>query len=338
MEKYLVFVVLLFFISCENANEKYVLLKNGNEFLAKNDLKKARKNYEWAISEDSCFVDALCNLGLVAVEEKNFEEAAVLLDRALTCVPDFYNGLVNKLNLKVQLNELEAAKAIASTLIENNPDSMDVYFDKLVVLSKMHLYDEALQLCNQIDAKFDSIPGVSTDVMINKANLMFLNSEFDLAIEMFDQVDSGAHYSKVLNGKALAYIEKGNLDAALVLIDVALQLEPNNALFSNNKGLVMLEMGQLDEGLTWINKSLIEAPENSWVYAYKGNYYLKTGAYPQALEMLNQAESMGAGLPKLYYWLAMVHFYLDHPTQACDYVNKSADKTIYPPALLEGCL
>ena len=99
--------------------------------------------------------------------------------------------------------------------------------------------------------------------------------EFDAA-DMF--ATSGLCYGKV-----------GRYSEALVDLNRALLMNPNDPESNNNKGLYLFESGMIDSSIVYFNKAIALKSDFHQAYYNKGNTYARKGNYPEALRLYSKA-------------------------------------------------
>jgi tetratricopeptide (TPR) repeat protein len=97
-------VLFVLFLSCSDSRDtrlqRFLIL--GNEAVQQQNFEQAASYYEGALSLDSCFADALNNLGTLNYNQKNYGKAVDYYNRTLSCKPDFEEAYLNRSRRKTR--------------------------------------------------------------------------------------------------------------------------------------------------------------------------------------------------------------------------------------------
>ena len=125
-------------VACSDSKEtrlqRYLL--QGNEQVALRNAEGAERYFIEALRLDSCFADALNNLGTLYFTQKKYTEAVEQYDRALACRPGYIDALLNRANANYELKEYYRALQDLDKVVKAKPDTAIVYFTRGLVYTK----------------------------------------------------------------------------------------------------------------------------------------------------------------------------------------------------------
>ena len=134
-------------LACSNSVEtrKQRFLIQGNDMISQRDGPQAERFFQEAIKLDSCFADALNNLGTLYYSEKKYDLAISFYDRAVACHPEFTGTYFNRANAFYELNEMYNALKDLDVVASRKPDTSVLYFSRGLVYTKLREYDKVLR-------------------------------------------------------------------------------------------------------------------------------------------------------------------------------------------------
>lgn len=196
-------------------------------------LAQARALYEEVLNIQADHADCLHLLGLIALQSKDYQRAANLIDKAIQHNPAHAGYLVNH---GIALKELgQLSSAISS-------------------------YDSAIALAPNYAAAYYS-----------RGNAQLALKQLDAAIASYDKAlalqpnDVLAHTNR---GMALEELQK--LEAALASYDKAITLAPNVPESHYNRGNALKGLGQFDDAITAYKMAIALRPDYAETYANMG--------------------------------------------------------------------
>ena len=91
----------------------------------------------------------------------------------------------------------------------------------------------------------------------------------------------------------LCYADVDSLEKSLHYFDLALSLNPNEALAYSNRSSTLRKLGRLDAALESINKSIALYPSNAYAFVYLAEIYFDQGLKKERGKALDYADSIG---------------------------------------------
>jgi tetratricopeptide (TPR) repeat protein len=325
---HVLFAFVLVIFSCSDSKETRMqrFLIQGNEKIRAQEYEQAEKLFKSALEIDSCFADALNNLGTVEHRRNNAAQSIGYYSRAIACNNAFILAYFNRAGVYYESNEISKAAKDLAVVEKAHPDSIAVLELKGLIEWKARRAANAKSIFRRILAK-----NPDRSAMINLGTMYTSLRQLDSAKYFLDQalsIDDKDH--RALNASALLASAKGENQTALERIDVALSLNPDDPYYLNNKGYILLQLERYDEALGYIDRSIVADPYNGWAYRNKGIYYFRTGGYEEALRVLKHAENIDQDADELFYWLGLTYLKTNDSSQGCIYLQKSVQRGQMP--------
>ncbi|MCU7496946.1 MAG: tetratricopeptide repeat protein [Ignavibacteria bacterium] len=231
--------------------------------------------------------DAWTRLGGLYFDNKKYEEAASVLNKAIKSFPDnFPINLILGLSLS-QMNKYSEAKPFLEKAVYLNPNDLTALSAYGYTLNQLKESDSAVHYIKEA-LKLDS-----NNVDLIGTLGMIYNSQ-----KKWDECDSA--YSKalsldpnnvlILNNYAYSLAERGiRLQEALKMAERAVSKEPGNSSYLDTYGWVFYRMGDYEKAEEFIRKALALDSSNSTLIEHLGDVNFKAGKKGKALEMWQQA-------------------------------------------------
>ncbi len=288
--KTIISVLSIFFllISCDTAEDKKgrFLLK-GNEKLKENDLKGASDFYTEALKIDPDFADALLNRGIIYEKLNNLDAAIadyskiIEKESKIDTIAYFQRGLA-------YLDNGEFYKALndAKKLTDINANSWKSYFLLGLVQEKLKENDEAIESFNTgLKLNPNNI-----DIVVNLATILYYKKEYDQVEQLLDKAETfNPKEPNIYNLRSMVAFEQKEYQKAKDWVEKAIELNPREPYYFNNRGLYFLFIGELEKGIKDINFSIKQNPKNAFAWRNKGIYYFMTGEKNLAIKYLSDA-------------------------------------------------
>jgi tetratricopeptide (TPR) repeat protein len=330
-------LALLSLIACSESKETRMqrFLIQGNEKIRQQEYEQAEKYFHSALKLDSCFADALNNLGIVEQRRQNLPGAIDYYSRAIACSTTFYLALGNRANAYFELNRHAEAYQDATVLVKQFPDSIQVLELLGLVEWKLDRLDKAAQTFNFILRKDPS----NRNALVNVGSVYTLANHLDSAAIVLTRAQQQAPSDvMVLNALAILSSKSGDYNGALATIEKALVSRPDDAFTLNNKGYILLQLERWEEALEVINTSIATDPANGWAYRNKGIYCHQTGKLDDALRLFKQAERIDPQIEDLQLWLGKVQLKLGNNAEGCAYFRQVVQrKQLLPNGVPSSC-
>ncbi len=332
------FLILIVFLGCSDRKELRLqkFLLKGNLSLKEGNPEQAAYYFKEALKVEPCFADALNNLGTISFQQTHWDEALTYYNQSIRCQPDFLPAYFNRANTYYELKEYFNAQKDVQKIIAQKPDTAVAYFIQGLVDTKMRDYQSAVTAFDKA-IRLDSM---NVEYRVNRGTVRYYlhqypEAEKDLAVA----ASINARESNIYNTQAMIEISKGNHEAALLLIQKALDISPDQPFYLNNRGFIFLMQNHLEDALVDIDRSIVLDPNNGWAYRNKGIYRLLKGDYSEAVRLLQQALDMDSFIDKIHFYLGMAYYKNGQAKEACDHFRKSerVGDRMATPELMRSC-
>lgn len=293
-------------LSCSESAETRVqrFLGRGNDMVRKRNYEEAIGFYKEALKIDSCFVDALNNLGTLSFDNRDYEAAIQYYSKAISCNAQYLPSYLNRANAYYESNELFSGLRDLETVEKSKPDTVMLHFIRGLIYTRMANYERAQKSFE----KSIALDRANAELKINLASVLFYRHRYDSAKAILQSlIDDQGVNPNAFNTLALISVADRQYDSAMFWVEKALAKQRNNPFFLNNRGYIYLLMGNLSSAISDINESISIDPYNGWAYRNKGIYYLKSSKPDDALRVLTQAKQLDDKIDSLDYYLTQAN-------------------------------
>jgi hypothetical protein len=112
---------------------------------------------------------------------------------------------------------------------------------------------------------------------------------------------------------------------ALTYLDLAVGLNPNDAVLYNNRGLVKKELGQHQQAIEDYSRAIYLNPKYAVAHNNRGVARYALAMYEQAIEDYSQAIRLDAKYVDAYFNQALANYQLDRTDRMCIFFEKACD-------------
>lgn len=171
--KAIIFVIVLFFVSCSTGDESQTRYQRGEILAEQNRVADAMREYLLSVEADDdaqYVVKALCELGRLSMDQHNIQQAHTYYEQALQMVSE-QNDVTQKVLVLRDMGRLsrsehqpEAAlkcfEEADSLILSSSADSLKLYVypEYISLLMRMNRADDARQLVFQLTKNYQSGP------------------------------------------------------------------------------------------------------------------------------------------------------------------------------------
>jgi tetratricopeptide (TPR) repeat protein len=307
------------------------LYREAKEAQARGDQVAAVAKYESILKIAPRLGAAYNNLGLLYFQQRNFQQAADILEKGLTVDPKMSSAsallgislfqlgkypearprleaalhanpkddnvelfLANDL---IKLGELQSATVHLQNLSRRQPQDQEAWY--LLGKIYMQLSEQALSKMNAIDPNSVLAHEMSGEIMESMKNYDGAVLEYKKAVEMAPQ-QAGAHFKL---GNAYWYL--GEWDAAIKEFQSELVNDPQNCAAQGQIGNILIaQRMNFEEGLSAVDKALAICPNQTQARIDRGRALLKLNRGEEAVKDLQAAEQATPDDPTIHFFLA----------------------------------
>lgn len=326
---FLFLLLIGFFASCSDSKETRMqrYLIQGNTKIREQEYEQAEKYLHSALALDSCFADALNNLGTIEHRRKNPVSAIAYYSRAISCRDTFLLAYYNRANVYYETGDAEKGLADVNVVLRQYPDSSDVLELKALLLWKQRDLPGAATLFKRILKKNPK----SLEALINLGTVYTSAKAFDSArVFLREAMNLKSDDHRVFNALAVLEASSGDFVLARDWIERALKAESEDPFYLNNKGYILLRQNKYDSAIQYINASIASDPYNGWAYRNKGIFFYLTGRFAEALDMFANARRLDPTVDELYYWTGVALMKSGDTVEGCRLIKLAETRNDVP--------
>ena len=150
--KAIIFVIVLFFVSCSTGDESQTRYQRGEILAEQNRVADAMREYLLSVEADDdaqYVVKALCELGRLSMDQHNIQQAHTYYEQALQMVSE-----------QNDVTHLKCFEEADSLILSSSADSLKLYVypEYISLLMRMNRADDARQLVFQLTKNYQSGP------------------------------------------------------------------------------------------------------------------------------------------------------------------------------------
>ncbi len=236
-----------------------------------------------AVGEESSF--ALNSLGLVALDQRHYDEAGPLLTRALDLDPKNASALNNMGVLALNQRRFDEARTYLERAVDRNPGNPKIVNNVGLLALEQGRYDDARTWLT----RSVTMDPLEVDTLNNLGKLALDEGRYDEARPYLTKaLDLDPKSVDALNNMGLLSLDQGRHDEAMSWLTKALDLDPRNVNALNNMGTLALRRERYDEARTCLTKALALDPEYANALYNMGVLALDQKRYDEAIPWLTK--------------------------------------------------
>ena len=249
-------------------------IRRGHQLFDSERYLEATEEYEAALKLDPTNIECRQSFGAALVNCGKFEQANKELSAVILANPNFTKAYINRWNLRIRLNHLDAALADANKLIELDPESPHGYFFRGVSVDIIHNDTRSIKdfsKCILIDPGFYLAYHWRLSAYLRTRQLT--NAELNTALADIKVLIEGRPEQQCqykLN-RGIAYAYAGKPKTAIDIYSELLKEFPRYADAYNNRAAAYFLIGKEEaaNGKIASAKEKIEAAYNDARIAYQ---------------------------------------------------------------------
>ena len=243
---------------------------------------------------------ACYNQGIILFELKQFEAALQSYDKAIILKPDYAEAYSNRGNSLKELLQFEAALQSYDKAISLKPDYAEAYSNRGIVLMKFKRYEAAVE---SYDKAIAFKPEYS-EFYFNRGNAFKELKQFGASLESYAKaVALKPGYAEAYSNRGNVFKELKQFEAALESFDSAIELKPDSPDLYLNRGAALVQFKKPDLAIDSFFKAISLKPDFADAYNNLGHAYSELLRYEKAVSSYEQAFSLE---PDFDYLLGML--------------------------------
>jgi predicted O-linked N-acetylglucosamine transferase (SPINDLY family) len=230
-----------------------VLLHKGFQFHQKGDLLAAKPIYAQILQLQPLHFDALHLSGLIAAENKRFDDAADLISKAILVNPRNSSAYCNLGNVYLNSERYELAIENYSIALGLKPLYEEALYSRGLANQRLGRFAEA-----EIDYKSAlRINPKHIGTLTNLGNVFQLQKKYDQAIEAYgNAIDLNLNFAEPFNNRGNLYTQQKRYKEALLDFDSALVINPSYPEALSNKGNALYALKRFEEALNCYGRAI----------------------------------------------------------------------------------
>ena len=230
-------------------------------------LEQAKQIYDEILKSNPRHFDALHFLGLIALQEKHYQNAADLLSRAIQINPKSAAACYNQGIILFELKQFEAALQSYDKAISLKPDYAEAYSNRGNALKELQQFEEALHSYD----KAISLKPDYAETYSNRGTVLMKLKRYEAEVESYDKaIALKPDYSEFYFNRGNAFKELKQFEAALESYAKAVELNPGYAEAYSNRGNVFKELKKFEAALESFEIAIELKPDYPDLYLNRG--------------------------------------------------------------------
>jgi tetratricopeptide (TPR) repeat protein len=261
----------------ENTQVRLILAET-YYFQEKNEA--ARSVLEPVLSDDTYRFAAFELLGRIAFDREDFEQAEKYFTSLTEETPQNRFSWLFLAIIYNRQNQFQQSLTVLERSLNIHQNDVDL----------LAMYGSTL---SQVGRDREAIPPLEKALALNRENTATITSiaaVYD-KLEMWDKSDSlyeeilqkNPRNALLLNNYSYSLAQRNlQLERALEMVDMALQVEPDNGAYLDTKGWIYYKMGRYEEARQYIQKALDSREDSAEVLEHMGDIYYQLGKLEEA--------------------------------------------------------
>lgn len=232
-------------------------------------------NKEYAVSiceknifSDPCHSPSLNLLGLILLDNKQYEKAGALFEKAVINSPDVSDYYNNLGSLYQELSKFDLAEKYFRQAVQINNSQPDILGNLAYVLQAQQKISEAIQFYNNALRYSNN----NIRLLLNLGSCHEGQGNLNKAALCYREILTlNPEHSAALNNLGNIHEKLGELDYAIHCYEVALSKQPENAIILNNLGVAFLQKGELTTASAHFLNAIEISPDYADAYRNLGD-------------------------------------------------------------------
>jgi len=266
------------------------LTQKGIILIHKKQFKKGKNLIQSSLLIKPNQPEALLNLGIAFYQESKFDEAIKYFDDAIKFKPDYSEAFYTKALSYKNKNLIEKAISNFELAILHNPNYIDPIITLGTLYDELNEFDKALNLFKRAEILHpDNQAYIRMIALIN-----YKDENPKESIKYFTRaIQMNLNDSFLYASRASAYIEEEMFDEALIDLNHAIKLDPDEHIYFYNRTIALMKLGLYLEAEVDCKKvldfKLADKLEESKIFFQLGNINAALKKYDIALLFYNKA-------------------------------------------------
>lgn len=279
----------------------------------KGELTKAENLYKSILKSSTNNFEVIHLLGIIKIQLKQFEEATVWLNKAITIDPNNHSVFNNLGVCYKELKKYNEALNNFKKAVKIKPDYSEAYNNLAIVYKSLENYEEAIKSYNKaIKLKPDYAEAHNNLglVFLKLKNLEEAKKNFQSAIKL------KPNYAEAYSNFGITQNKLGETDKAKEYLEYAIKIKPDYAEAYNYLGTIVLKLEEKNKAKKYFEQSIKLKSSYADAYNNLGIVYNELGEIKKAKEFLEYAIKLKPDYAEAYNNISNVYLRLDEIKKA----------------------
>jgi tetratricopeptide (TPR) repeat protein len=260
--------------------------KQARQHQLNGQLVEAANKYKTLLNSFPNDLQIMAELGLIAMQQKNYEQAIKIFSKSLKILPDQPGILSNYGMALASLGRNEEAIQEYDKALKLQQDSVVLYNNRGSAYQALGKLEQALQdfdTAISLDANYDQ-------GHFNRGMVLKMLKRPEEAIVEFDHaIEINPDFAQAHNNRGICLAELKHFNEALLSCHQAVVLKPDYVLAYYNRGLALEELKEFQAAIDSYNQLLAIDPKFTEAYIHRGISLLMLHRLDEALNNCQQA-------------------------------------------------
>jgi protein O-GlcNAc transferase len=262
------------------------------------DYQRAAHLIEKAFQSNPANAGYFVNHGIALKELGQLEAAITSYDRAIALVPNYAAAYYSRGNAQKSLHQLDAAIASYDKALALQPTDVLAHINRGMALEEHQQLDAALASYDKAVTLAPNFP----EAHYNRGNVLKGLGQFDNAITSYKAaIALKPDYVEAYTNLGVAQQELLDWDAAIASCDKAIACNPSYAAAHFNRGLALDSQNQWEAALTSYETAIALQPDYPGAFCNRGHTLHVCGKLDDAVASYDKAISLKANYSDAYY-------------------------------------
>lgn len=272
-------------------------LQQALAFQQKGKNAQARGIYAEILTAEPRNFDALHLSGIIATQERRFDDAVALLRKALVVDPTNAAAHCSMGVVLSETHQLEQALANYDQAVALHPQFAPAYFKRAIVLKRLNRLDAALDSYDRCIA----MQPKNADAYFNRGKVLYDLNQLHAALASYElAISHRPAFAAAYCNRALVLEALGEWDSAVASYDRAIAIDPRHAVAFYNRGAALKELNRLHEALVSYDNAIALNPTLAEAHASRGVVQKDLNQYDAAVASFDRAIALNESLAEAY--------------------------------------
>ncbi|RZB34890.1 MAG: protein O-GlcNAc transferase [Desulfobacteraceae bacterium Eth-SRB1] len=257
------------------------------------DVRGAKRAFLSISRKNPLNTDALYNLGIIAKDRQNYDEAIDYYEKVISINPAYVNACFGLGGIFIDQARYDEANEKFQKVVSLSPNYANAWYNLGIIAATQGRRDEAIKYYQ----KALSIDPTFVNACYNIGLMLLEQKKYDEAIEYSQKVISlNPGYVDALFNIGSAMQNKNDYAGAIEYYEKALAIKPDYYLVHNNLGIIHQAQYNFDKAIEHYERAISIQPETADAYMNMGNVFRNSGDVQKTVEYYKKSISLKPSL------------------------------------------